>query len=169
MARWRRSASPTNSDDLGVLARELRRLDPWSYWSGPAPEGLRADLVVAGVTGVFVVAACPIPGLLTTGRWGPAVSGSPITGISGAKSAAKRVSMTIDAAAVHMEAEPVVVLTQAVVGAPRTVRGVRVVGLDQVVQDLASHPIRLERGRAQRAAKVLGLRPDVEVPSPDRD
>jgi hypothetical protein len=53
--------------------------------------------------------------------------------------------------------EPVVCLTVATAGGPRSVRGVRVVPLTYVARDLSGRARVLPPTRAQRAARVLGM------------
>lgn len=67
-----RGRSPSAARDeaaRAVLARELGRLDPYSFWSVPTDPSSKGDMVVAGVTGVFLVRACSLPGaLMVDGR-----------------------------------------------------------------------------------------------------
>ena len=73
------------------------------------------------------------------------------------RSAAKAVGTKLTAASVGVGVEPVLCLTFAVAGAPRTIKGVRVVQAADIAADISKRPRGLPVSRAQRAARVLGM------------
>lgn len=154
------AASPDRDDHraLADLTSTVGRLDPVSYWTVPADASSGGDLVIAGVTGVFLVAAYDRPGVLTVERGKPRVDGRAIPGLRGLRRDAKRLGATLAASQVFAEVEAVVCLTRATVGAPRTVSGIRVVGLGELTRDLTGRPTRVQHARAQRVARALGMR-----------
>ncbi|HEY7668158.1 MAG TPA: hypothetical protein VIE12_08550 [Actinomycetota bacterium] len=152
------SAAPGDARDaLTDLTSAVGTLDPVSFWTVPAASASSGDLVIAGVTGVFLVAAYDREGVLTVDRGKPRVDGKPIPGLRGVRKDAKRLGSTLTAAQVFADVEPVVCLTRATVGAPRTVLGVRVVGLGDLTKDLTRRPTRIQHARAQRVARALGM------------
>ena len=155
-----RGSSP---DDAGStegrakVAAALRSLDPFSFWVLPSSEPRPGDLIVTGTTGVFLVVPCALTGALTFGPTGGIVGGRAVPDLRGVRRAAKALRSRLGAAAVYAGVEPVVCLTRALAGAPRTVRGVRYLHVDDLARDVGSRPIALPRGRAQRAARTLGM------------
>jgi hypothetical protein len=145
-------------DALAELTAAVGRLDPVSYWTVPAEASSSGDLVVAGVTGVFLVAAYDRPGILTLDRGKPRVDGRPVPGLRELRKDARRLGTTLTASQVFAEVEPVVCLTRATVGAPRDVAGVRIAGLKDLTKDLTGRPIKVQHARAQRVARALGMR-----------
>jgi hypothetical protein len=155
------AAADPPRDDLAALAELIAAvgtLDPVSYRTVPAGPSSIGDLVIAGVTGVFLVAAYDRPGVLTVDRGKPRVDGRPIPGLRELRKGARRLGATLTAAQVFAEVEPVVCLTRATVGAPRDVSGIRVVGLQDLTKDLTARPIKVPHARAQRVARALGMR-----------
>lgn len=144
-------------DALAVLTSTLGRLDPVSYWTVPAGTASSGDVVVTGVTGVFLVAAYDRPGVLTVDRGKPRIDGKAIPGLRGLRKDARDLATTLDEARVFADVEPMVCLTRATVGAPRTVGGVRIVGLEGLTRDLTARPTRVQHARAQRVARALGM------------
>ncbi len=152
------SASPDGARDaLADLTSAVGTLDPVSFWTVPAAAASSGDLVIAGVTGVFLVAAYDREGVLTVDRGKPRVDGRPVPGLRGLRKDAKRLGSTLSAAHVFADVEAVVCLTRATVGAPRTTAGVRIVGLSDLTKDLTRRPNRLQHARAQRVARALGM------------
>jgi hypothetical protein len=144
-------------DPLVSLTAALGSLDPIGYWTVPDGTGSSGDVVVAGVTGVFLVAAYDRPGVLTVDRGKPRVDGRAVPGLRALRKDARKLARTLTEAQVFADVEPVVCLTRATVGAPRTVGGVRVVGLDGLTKDLTGRPTRVQHARAQRVARGLGM------------
>jgi hypothetical protein len=144
-------------DALAMLTAALGTLDPVAYWTVPAGSGSSGDLVVAGVTGVFLVAAYDRSGVLTVERGKPRVDGTAIPGLRGLRKDARKLAGMLSEAQVFADVEAVVCLTRATVGAPRTVSGVRIVGVDGLTKDLTARPTRVQHARAQRVARALGM------------
>jgi hypothetical protein len=142
---------------LAHVAAALDALDPFSFWVVPAGRGTAGDLVVIGSTGAFLIGVRDAEGRLDHGRGTPTIAGRPIQGLRGLRAAAKRVSASLRQASVFTDVEPVVCLTDAVVGAPFTSKGVRVVHVRDLAHELSARPRTLERGRIQRGARALGM------------
>jgi hypothetical protein len=142
---------------LTALTTTLGGLDPVSFWTVPVGDRSTGDVVVAGVTGVFLIAAFDRAGVLSVDRGKPRVDGRPIPGLRGLKKDARRLASTLTAAQVFADVEAIVCLTRATVGAPRTVAGVRIVGVDGIAKDLTQRPTRVQHARAQRVARALGM------------
>ena len=145
-------------DALSALTSALAKLDPFGYWTVPTGSGSRADVVVAGVTGVFLIAAYDRPGVMTVERGKPRVAKKAVPGLRNLKKDAKGLAAVLTASQVFAQVEPVVCLTRATVGAPRTVGGVRVVGVDALTKDLTGRPATVPHARAQRVVRALGMR-----------
>lgn len=157
MANWARGDSDRRASDAGRVARELQRLDRWSYWVVPAPAEEFGDLIVVGVTGAFLVMAVATEGYAdTTGR-ALKIGGKRVGGSSALRRSARRVRGRLATAAVFAEVEPVVCLTRAPAGAPRTIGGVRVVPISALLRDITERQKVLLPSRARRGAESLGL------------
>jgi hypothetical protein len=149
---------PAHLEGVARLSKELGRLDPYSFWIVPAgSQSSSADLIVAGATGVFLLAAWPTPGAFSVSRGRPMVGDSPIPGLRGLRSDAKRLTGVLSASSVSTHVEPVVCLTHGVAGMPRDVKGVHVVALGDLIRDVTARPRVMEPTRVQRAARVLGV------------
>jgi hypothetical protein len=149
---------PAHLEGLARLSRELGRLDPFTFWVLPAGALSSAgDLILAGSTGIFLMAAWPAPGAFSVSRGRPMVDDQPIPGVRGLRSDAKRLSEKLSASSVSATVEPLICLTHGVAGMPRDVKGVHVVALGDLAKDLATRPRVLEQSRVERAARVLGV------------
>jgi hypothetical protein len=145
-------------EGLARLSKELGRLDPYSFWVVPAGSLSNAgDLIVAGSTGLFLMAAWPAPGAFSVSRGRPMVDDRAIPAVRALRSDAKRLSAKLSASSVSATVEPVICLTHGVAGMPRDVKGVHVVALGALVKYLASRTRILEHSRVERAARVLGV------------
>lgn len=145
-------------EGLARLSKELGRLDAHSFWTVPAGTlSAAGDLIVAGSTGIFLLAAWPAAGAFDVHRGRPVVGDRPIPGLRGLRSEAKRLASKLSASSVPQPVEPIVCLTHGVAGMPRDVKGVHVVMLSDLIRDLVSRPRVLELIRVQRAARVLGV------------
>ncbi len=153
--RGRPPEDVASGEARALLAKELGRLDPYSFWVVPTQPDQPGDLIVAGTTGVFLIAACGREGHLRPGRR-PTVGDSAIR-VRPVRAAAKRLGERLSRASVFVPVEPVVVVTHATAGAPISVSGVRFVHARDVVRDLTGRTGALSRSRAQRAARVLGM------------
>jgi hypothetical protein len=140
-----------------ALVRALAKLDPWNFWSVPLGDSEQGDFVVVGATGAFLVFTCDLGGYLESAGRTVSVGGAKVGGFRAMRAAAKGLSNRLSAATVSVNAEPVLVLTMATAGSPRTVKGVRILQLTEVAHDLTNRPRTLTVSRAQRAARTLGL------------
>ena len=149
---------PAHLEGLARLSKELGRLDPFTFWVLPAGALSSAgDLILAGSTGLFLMAAWPAPGAFSVSRGRPMVDDQPIPGVRALRSDAKRLSEKLSASSVSATVEPLICLTHGVAGMPRDVKGVHVVALGDLAKDLATRPLVLEQSRVERAARVLGV------------
>ena len=144
-------------EGLARVSKELRRLDPYTFWVVPAGAGSVGDTIVVGTTGVFLIATWPAPGAFSIERGRPTVDTQVIPGVRALRSNAKGLANKLSGAAVSAEVLPVICLTHAAIGMPRDAKGVRFVGLDELVSDLTSRPRTLELLRVHRAARTLGV------------
>jgi hypothetical protein len=152
------SMDPTHIEGIARLSKELGRLDPYSFWIVPAGSlSSSGDLIVAGATGLFLIAVWPASGAFSISRGRPMLGDAPIPGIRGLRSDAKDLTGRLSASAVSTHVEPVVCLTHGVAGMPRDVKGVHFVTLGDLIRDLTSRPRVMEPTRVQRAARVLGV------------
>jgi hypothetical protein len=149
---------PAHLEGLARLSKELGRLDPYSFWVVPAGTLSDAgDLIVAGSTGLFLMAVWPTPGAFSVSRGRPMVDDQAIPGVRQLRLDAKRLSAQLSASSVSATVEPLICLTHGVAGMPRDVKGVHVVALGDLIKDLASRSRTLEASRVERAARVLGV------------
>ena len=155
ITRGRSHEDAASGEARALLAKELARLDAYSFWVVPTEPDLPGDLIVAGTTGVFLIAACGREGHLQPGRR-PTV-GDVAVPVRPLRTAAKRLGGRLSQAAVYASVEPLVVVTHASAGPPTSVSGVRFLHVRDLVRDLTGRTGALSRGRAQRAARVLGM------------
>ncbi|MFB3738831.1 MAG: hypothetical protein ACE14W_07675 [Candidatus Velamenicoccus archaeovorus] len=155
------------------VRRELiARLDPWSYWVVDPAAEVGGDLAVVGTTGGFLLAVCGLDGYLEAGGDRLSVDGAPVLGFREVKAGAKRVRSMLAGRAVFTEVVPMICLSRAKAGTSRTVRGVRVVRLEDLASEVAGREKTLSANRAQRGAEAVGTvvasgqgaLPDVEEP-----
>lgn len=157
MAHWTHGDPDRRQRDAGRVARELRRLDPWSYWIVPAPAEEFGDFIVVGTTGAFLVMVVPTDGYAeTTGRK-LKVEGKKVAGLPALRRSARRIRGRLAVSSVFVEVEPVACLTRAPAGAPRTVGGVRAVPVPELVHDITRREKVLLPNRARKGAESLGL------------
>jgi hypothetical protein len=152
-----RSAGDPSPAAVARVTAQLGRLDAFSFWVVPTGAKTRGDLVVVGATGAFLIETCALAGRLDYGRGTPTVGDLVIPGLLRLKKAAKGVTATLGRASVFVETEPVVCLTEAVVGAPTTSKAVTILHMRDLVSHISSRPRVLEHGRAQRGARALGM------------
>lgn len=168
LSRNRPEWGPEEADR--VRRELLARLDPWSFWVAVLPEGESADLAVVGTSGAFAIAVCGLAGALHAEDDKLTVGGRPVRGLKEMRTAARRTKGKLLDAAVFTDVVPIVCLSRAAAGAPLTVRGVRVVGLVDLVAEITNRERALLPNRAQRGAQALGTvlasgqgaRPEVE-------
>jgi hypothetical protein len=154
-----RSKTPPDAGtdpDMALVRRALAGLDPWSFWVVPAPLGGTVDFCVVGTTGAFAVSMCAMEGSLGASTHRVVVGDRPVSGIWGLKRAARRISTRLRSTAVETRVQTIVCLTRARLGAPRTMRGVRVMGPDDLVREIARRTKILQGPRARKGAQALG-------------
>lgn len=144
-------------EEIERVGRELlARLDPWSYWLAVLSADAFGDFAVVGTTGAFLVAVCGLEGPFHAEGDRLTVGGRPLGGLREARGAARRAKAKLHDAAVFTEVRPLICLSRAIAGAPLSVRGVRVVGLADLVSEITSRESTLVASRAKRGAEVLG-------------
>lgn len=139
-------------------AAALAMLDPFSFWVVPADLRSAGDLIVVGTTGAFLIQVCDRKGKFGLSGGIPAIEHRAVPGLRGVRVAARHVRATLGRASVFVDVEPVVCLTDAVMGAPVTAKGVRFLHARDLATDLSARPRILEQGRAQRGARALGVK-----------
>jgi hypothetical protein len=144
------------------LASELARLDPWSFWAAPAGSDEEVAAVsVAGVTGVFLIAVVPLEGYLSVEGRRAAVDGVPLRGFRGVRKQARRLLERMRAGHVFIDhVEPIICLTRAAAGAPRSMRGVTVLAREHLSSHIAGRQRILIPNQAKKAARVIGVDPN---------
>ncbi len=144
-------------EDAEILGRVLLRLDPWAFWTVELEPGAGASFAVLGVTGSFVVAACPLEGYLVSEGRKLLVDGRAVGGIREVKRAARRLKgKLLGSGAGTAEVTPLIVLTRAVAGAPKERGGVRVLRPEDVVPTITSRERVIDPSTAERLARRLG-------------
>lgn len=169
---WRRGRveSVREVEDVQRVLRELARLDPWSFWVARVREGDVGDVAVVGTTGAFLISISGLEGKLGGEDGRPTVGGNPIGDLRRLRKAARRAGQELGAAAVFTDVVPVVCLTKAVAGSPRTVKGVRIVRLADLVGEIVNRERSVRPSRAEKGARILGdllsrgegARPEIE-------
>ncbi len=157
MAKVKPKAGHKAAPGRAGLVSELGRLDPWSYWTIPVGSRDPGDLIVVGATGAYLVFVDETGGYLEMKGRSATVGGRTLKGFRGMRKAAIAVGRKLSAATVSVQVEPILCLTMATAGAPRTVKGVRLVQNSDIAADISKRPRKLEVPRAQRAARVLGM------------
>jgi hypothetical protein len=149
-------SEPEDARAAAQIASTLRSLDPFSFWIVPTHEPTTGVLFVAGTTGAFLVAPCGLPGVVNLGVTGADVSGKAVS-TRALKRAAKSLETNLVEHSVSTPVEPVVCFTEGMMGAAVTTRGVRFVSRSDLVKDIVGRAASVQRTRAQRAARVLGM------------
>ena len=134
------------------LAVELSRLDPWSFWTVPVEEGRFA---IVGTTGAFLVQVHDGEGYLEAGRRRATVGRERVGGLWRLRRSATALQAQLGRWAVLTTVEPVVCLTRATSGSPRTVAGVRLVPVSHLSKEIAGRRKTLNADRARRGAERL--------------
>jgi hypothetical protein len=141
-------------DDVRSVRRELSRLDPWSFWVVPAnAQGM--EFSVVGTTGAFAVATCSLEGYVkpTTARL--RVGDRAASGLWRLRRAARNVHARLLASGLDVPVETIVCLTRAFPAPATSVRGVRAVHVERLVEDIAERPRVIDAKRAERMATKL--------------
>jgi hypothetical protein len=155
--RWfaRRPPSP-EPRDVAAIARELLRLDPWSFWSVELTDDA-ATFATLGRTGAFAVGACPLEGYLVAEGRELVIDGRRVEGLRALRSSARALgSRLASVGAAAVDVTPMLVLTRALAGASRDHAGVRVVRLEDVPAEILERENVLDPSTAQRLATSLG-------------
>jgi hypothetical protein len=134
----------------------LARLDPWAFWSVRLEGDLGADYAVVGTTGAFAIAICGLEGYAEPAGDGLHIGGAKVTGFREVKQAARSLRGRLLRASVFTAVEPIICLTRAVAGTSRTVRGVRVVRLEDLPAVIGGRQRTLDQGTARFGAEALG-------------
>ncbi len=140
----------------GAVARELRRLDAYSFFVLPAQEW-HADFAVLGTTGAFLIAVCDLPGVAHIGGRRPTVGDSHVSNLRKLRAGARSLSGRLVNGAMFASIEPVMCLTEAIAGPPAEAAGVRFVKVSDIARDISARPGVQSHTRAQAAARVLGV------------
>jgi hypothetical protein len=167
---FRRSPRPApTEEDHRLLRSALGKLDPWSFWSVRLDDD-DVDYAVLGTTGAFAVAIVGLDGFAEPSGDGLRIGPTELTGFREVLRGARRLhGRLLEASAFH-DVEPVLCLTRATAGSSRTIRGTRVVRLEDLPDEIAGRPRSFDPSTARRAAEALGRvlrsasgpRPDVE-------
>jgi hypothetical protein len=160
-------------EEVDRVRRELiARLDPWSYWVADPASDVPGDLAVVGTTGGFLILVCGHDGYLDARGERLFVDDKPVHGFRDVKVGARRMRSKLAGRAVYTEVVPMICLSRARAGASRTVKGVRVVRMEDLITEVAGREKMLSANRAQRGAEAVGTvaatgqgaLPDVEQP-----
>jgi hypothetical protein len=148
---------PTERDGqaLARVAKELARLDPYSFWTVPADPSTGADIVVTGATGLFLISAVGTEGVLHLEKR-PSIGDEELP-LKALKTGAKQINSSLSTSSVVGLVEPVFVLTRALAGPPTTAAGVRFVKVVDLAAELTSRPKSITPERAQQVARLLGM------------
>ena len=146
------------------LLPELERLDPWSFWVASGDE-FGADRVVIGTTGAFILVVNQQEGYVNVGLGRVKVGGKPVASVRSLKRKARRLKRKLSGMAVYTDVEAVVCPTNAILGAPKDVKGVWVAKPADVVKVICRRADAIQRQTAKRAAQAFGakmrsVRPD---------
>jgi hypothetical protein len=156
----RRRASPAaTAEDRARIARELLRLDPWSYWAVELEGDAGASHAVLGTTGAFVLGPCPLEGYLVAEGRGLTIGAERVGGFRELRAAAKTLRGNLTTiGSVSTDVEPILVLTRAIAGAPREHGGVHVVRPEDVAPTITGRRERdvLDPSTSQRLAGRIG-------------
>jgi hypothetical protein len=167
---WGPGRPAPTEEDHRRLREALAKLDPWTFWSVPI-EDTGAEYAVLGVTGAFTVAIVGLEGYAEPSAKGLRVGGVEVTGFREAARAARRLHGRLLEASAFTHVEPVLCLTRATAGSSRTIRGVRVMRLEDLPFEIGGARERsLDPSTAKRAAGSIGRvlqgpsgpRPEVE-------
>lgn len=140
-----------------ALLPELERLDPWAFWSMPGTE-FGVDRIVMGTTGAFAVLVSDAEGYVSVNLGRVRVGETPVAWLPGLRSKARKLRTRLSSMQVPAATDPVLVLTQATMGAPRQIKGVWVVQPRDLPRLIAQRPNKVPRQTAKRAAQALGAK-----------
>lgn len=170
MRRFRSPVRPAPREDDHRRVREaFARLDPWSFWAASLDDPV-ADYAVVGVTGAFAIALVALEGYAEPSRSGLRIGEVGLTGFRDVSRAARRLHGRLLDASAFTHVEPVLCLTRATAGASRTVKGVRVMRVEDLPAEIGARERTLDPTTAKHAAEAVGRvlaspsgpRPEVE-------
>jgi hypothetical protein len=137
---------------MARITNETGRLDAWSFWSVPGVD----HVVVAGTTGVFLIVPDVREGFLEGEGRRVRVGGERVR-LRPLHAATAQLRDRLGSGAVGVDLVPILCLTRATAGAPKTVQGVRIVTIDMLAADIARREKVLQPVRAQRVVRTLGM------------
>ncbi|MFL5738030.1 MAG: hypothetical protein ACJ76P_11930 [Actinomycetota bacterium] len=141
-------------DDVRSVRRELSRLDPWSFWVVPADtQGM--EFSVVGTTGAFAVATCSLEGYVKPRTARLVVGDSTASGLWRLRRGARKMRDRLLSSGLDVRVETIVCLTRAFPAPATSVRGVRAVHVERLVEDIAERPRVFDAKRAERMARKL--------------
>ena len=141
-------------DEVKRVHRELSRLDPWSFWT--VPEAVRgADFSVVGSTGAFALATCSLEGYVKQSTTRLVIGDQAVSGLWRLRRAARKVRDRLLSTGLDVRVEPILCLTRAFPAPATSVRGVRAVNVDRLVEDIAERQRIIDPKRAERIAQKL--------------
>lgn len=150
----RRRPEPTDEDHR-LLRAALGRLDPWTFWTVRLDDP-DADYAVLGATGAFAIAIVGLEGYVEPSGRGLRIGETDVPGFRGVARAARRLHGRLLEESTFTHVEPMLCLTKATAGSSRTIRGVRVIRLEDVPAEIGARERTLDPGSAKRAAEALG-------------
>jgi hypothetical protein len=158
--------APTPQDHRR-LREALAKLDPWTFWS-VAIEDPGADYAVLGVTGAFAIAIVGLEGYVEPSGPGLRIGEVELGGFREVTRAARRLHGRLIEASTFTHVEPVLCLTRATAGSSRTVKGVRVMRVEDVAAEIGGRERTLDPSTAKRATGSLGrVLPSASGPGSD--
>jgi hypothetical protein len=152
MPRLLRASEPDRAAALARVTKETGRLDAWSYWSVPGHD----HVVVAGVTGVFLIVPDIHDGFLEAEGRRVRIGGDRIR-LRPVRAATAQLRNRLGTGVVGVELQPVLCLTRATAGSPKSVQGVRIVTAERLAADIVGREKVMQPVRAQRVVRALGM------------
>ena len=139
------------------LLPELERLDAWAFWVADGDE-FGVDRIVIGTTGAFVLVVTQEEGYMNMSLGRVKIGGVPVASVGSLKRKARKLKSKLHGMAAYTDVEAVVCATNAILGAPRKVKGVWVAKPADVVKVISRRANVIQRQTAKRAAQSLGAR-----------
>jgi hypothetical protein len=148
--------SGAEAEDHRRVREALFRLDPWSFWSVPLDDSSGADYAVVGTTGAFAIAICALEGYAEPAGSGLRIGETKVDSFRALRQVARTLRGRLSDASVFTDVQPVLCLTRAIAGAPRTVRAVRVMRFEDLATEIGGRERTLDFGTAKNGAMALG-------------
>ncbi len=143
-------------EGVGTVARELGRLDAYSFFVVPGHDW-NADVAVIGTTGGFLIKICDLTGVARIEGRRPTVGDEAVRGLRKLRGGAKRFSAKLGAASMFAQVVPIVCLTEAIAGPPVEAAGARFVKVADLARDISARQGVQSHTRAQAAARAFGV------------